>query len=200
MQEHTTRRAQLRADLEERLAATAKVHWPLDRMLPGVRAIPQIEEEAPRALLAAERKKWADEQRKADEESALARIDGLVRLDSEASVRFERGKLSFLIDEQEVARVFLAEQEAPLVEAQWRCVALDLQSSGKGDAKRLVDRLRRVATVADPALAAQIITIGDALAELTAVLRDDEEQLHELTCHLFNLTAEERSLVESGVR
>jgi hypothetical protein len=200
MQEHTTRRARLRADLEERLAATATKTWPLEKLLHGVRPMQQIDEEAPTTLLPADRKKWGDEQRKADEESALARIDGLIRLDSEASVRLERGKLSFLIDDQEVARVFLAEEEAPLVGAQWRSVALDLQPSGKGDAKRLVDRLRRVATTDDSALTAQIISTGSDLAALTAVLREEEEELHELTCHLFNLTAEERLLVERGLR
>ena len=127
---------------------------------------------------------------------ALARIDGVIGPAAEADVLLERGKLSFRIDEQEVARVFVTAAEAPLVEAQWRSTALDFQPSGKGDAKRLVDRLRRVATTADPAVTEQIIAIGAELAKLTSVLRDDEEQLHELTCLLFNLSDEERSLVE----
>jgi actin-like ATPase involved in cell morphogenesis len=77
---------------------------------------------------------------------------------------------------------------------------LEFQPSGKGDAKRMVNRLRRVATAAPPALAEQIITIGANLANLTAVLRDDETQLHELTCLLFNLSDDERRLVERGTQ
>jgi hypothetical protein len=61
-----------------------------------------------------------------------------------------------------------------------------------------VKRLRRVALSADEALSKQIIALGDALAKLTAVLRDDEASLHELTCHLFRLSSEERQLVEAG--
>lgn len=199
MQQRRTERVELRADLDERLAATARTSWPLEKLLPSVRAIPEIEEAAPRSVPASGRKKWADEERKSDEEAALARIDSLIHAASEATVLLERGKLSFLIDGQEVARVFVSDDEAALVEAQWRSVALDFQPSGSGDAKRLIDRLRRVATAADPAVAEQIIATGDKLAKLTAVLRDDEEQLHELTCILFNLSNEERRLVERGM-
>ena len=44
----------------------------------------------------------------------------------------------------------------------------------------------------------QIVALGRELATLTAVLRDDEAQLHELTCLLFDLSDEERALVEKG--
>jgi hypothetical protein len=198
MQERFTRRIELRSDLNERLGSAAKTTWPLDRVLGDVRAIAEIEEKAPRSLPRPELKGWIDEQRKADEESALARIDGGIRLDSIADVTAERGKLSFRIDEQEIARTFLDEHELPLVEAQWRAVSVDFSPTGKGDAKRLVERLRKVVTHANPALRQQIIDIGGELAKLSDVIRDDEQQLHEMTCFLFKLTPEERKLVEQG--
>jgi hypothetical protein len=77
-------------------------------------------------------------------------------------------------------------------------VALDFEPTGKGDAQRLVARLRRVAMTADPAVAAQIVALGNKLARLTLALRNDETQLHELTCLLFNLSDDERRLVEQG--
>lgn len=197
MQERYTRRVELSAALSERLGAAARSTWPLEKLLPDVRSATQIDEEAPKHILPSERKAWTDEQRATDEEAALARIDGLIHADSEAAVELREGKLSFLIDEQEVARVFVSEAEAPLIEAQWRTPALDFQPTGKGDAKRLIERLRRVAAAAEPALADQIVAIGQELGTLTAVLRDDEAQLHELTCLLFNLSDEERRLVES---
>lgn len=198
MQERSTLRVTLRGDLDERLEATARTNLPLERVLAEVRAMPAIEDSAPIKLPKAGRRAWADAQRRSDEEAALARLDGMIHAASEADVRLDRGKLTFRIDEQEVARLFVSDAEAPLIEAQWRAVALDFAPAGKGDAKRLVDRLRRVATAADPATADQIVEIGSKLAELDAVLRDDEAQLHELTCHLFNLTDEERRLVEAG--
>ena len=197
MQQRRTERVDLRADLQERLAATARVVWPLEKLLPDVRPVPAIEETLPKSVVPSARKQWVDDQRKADEEAVLARIDGIIRLDSACEVVLERGKLSCLIDGQEVARVFVSDAEAALVAAQWRCVALDFAPGGKADAKRLTDQLRRVATSADAALSAQIIGIGGQLSELTDVLRDDEAQLHELTCELFGLSSDERSLISA---
>lgn len=198
MQERRTRQVGLRAELEERLGAAAKSSWPMERILPGIRSIAEIEETAPKALKPSERKIWVDEQRKDDEESALARIDGLIGLDSIGEVAAERGKIAFLIDEQEVARTFLDEDQMPLIEAQWRATAVGFAPTGKGDAKRLVDKLRKVVTEAEPALRQQIIDVGGELASVSDVIRDDEDQLHEMTCFLFGLDAEERRLVEAG--
>jgi hypothetical protein len=196
MQERRTRQVELRSALNERLAATARVNWPLEKILPNVRSIAAIEAEVPKSVPRPGVKKWVDERRKEEEEAALAEIDGVIQLDSAATVVLNEGKLSFRIDEQEVARVFVSDEEATLVEAQWRAVAIDFEPTQKGDAKRLIDRLRKVAVTAEAAVGKQIIGIGKELADLSAVLRDDEEQLHEMTCYLFKLTDEERRLVE----
>lgn len=198
MQERRTDRVSLKADLKERLAAAARVTWPLEQLLPDVRAIPDIEQTLPRSVPSTERKRWVDEQRAADEETALARIDGAIRLDSVFEAQLVRGKLAFLIDEQEVARVFVSEEQEALVAAQWRAVALDFQPGGRTDAKRLIDQLRKVVVTAPPALAAQIIDIGAKLASLSEVIQDDERQLHELTALLFNLSDEEERMVLRG--
>jgi hypothetical protein len=199
MQQRKTNQVDLRARLAERLGATARMKWPLEKLLPDVRSVAAIEAEAPAAIRPADRKKWVDDQRAADEEAALARIDSAVRLDSEVLVALADGKLAFLIDEAEVARVFVGQAESALVEAQWRAVALDFLPSGKGDAKRLIDRLRSVAVSAEPAVAEQIVAIGAKLHQLSDVIRDDEAQLHELTCQMFNLSDEERALVENSM-
>ncbi len=198
MQERRTRQMDERAALAERLAATSRPPLPLDRLLPDVRPVPEIEADAPRRIPASERKAWVDEERAGQEEAALARIDGLIRPASALTVAADGGCVRLLIDEVEAARLFVSAEQATLVEAQWRAVALEFASTGKGDAKRLLDRLRRVALQAEPALAAQIVALGTRLGELDAVLRDDEAELHELTCRLFGLTAAERALVEAG--
>jgi hypothetical protein len=198
MQQRHTDRINRRAALEERLASTARTRWSLDRLLPTVRPVPAIEEAVPNSVPLADRKRWVDDQRKADEEAALAGIDGMIRLDSELQVVLADGKLTFLIDDREAARLFVGDAEAALLAAQWRSVALDFAPRGHGDARRLVDRLRYVATSAEPAVAEQIIAIGDQLATLGSVIADDECDLHEMTCRLFALTPEERRLVETG--
>lgn len=198
MQERRTRRVELRAALDERLLSTASTTWPMERILPQVRSISGIEQSAPTSLPASQRKSWTDEQRKGDEETALARIDGLVKLDSQADVVADKGKLSFRIDQQEVARTFLSDDELALVEAQWRAVAVEFAPTGKDDASRLVNKLRKVVTTADASVREQIIGIGVELARLSDVIRDDERDLHEMTCHLFGLTDEERRLIDQG--
>ena len=198
MQTRRTDRVSRRADLDERLAATARVRWPLENILADVRSVTQIEESAPRSITLHDRKQWVDEQRQADEESSLARIDGLIRLDTTCEVALVRGKLSFLIDEIEIVRAFVGDDEAALIEAQWRAVALDFQPSGKGDAKRLIGQLRKVVIAAPPALTAQIIAIGGELHALSAELQEDERHLHELTALLFNLSPDEERMVKQG--
>lgn len=197
MQERRTRRVNLRAQLDDRLSSTSRAPWPLERILPSVRSIAAIEAAVPNSVPPTEHKKWIDEQRKADEEAALAEIDGNIRVSSQGEVELAEGRLAFAIDDVEVVRAFVSDEEAALVEAQWRSVALDFQPSGKSDAKRLVDKLRRVAVTADPAVEQQIIGIGQELAALTDVLRDDEKDLHELTSIMFNLSDDEKRLVES---
>jgi hypothetical protein len=198
MQERRTAQVDEEAELEERLARTARRNWPLDHILPDVRSIAAIEEAMPRSVRPRDRKGWSDDERKADEEAALARIDAMIRPDSEFTVTLAKGKLSFLIDDREAAFAFVGDAEGPLVEAQWRAVAISFTPTGKDDAGRLVSRLRRVATEAAAAVAEQIIAIGRRLADRAAVIRDDEKQLHDMTCALFKLTPEEKLLVERG--
>lgn len=198
LQQRSTQRIELLADLDERLAATARSNLPLERLLADVDPILTIEQAVPKSIPATGHKAWVDDERKAQEEAALARLDGLIRLDSEMSVELAKGKLSFLIDDQEAARLFVEPKEAELVKAQWLRIAVDFTPKAKGDGKSLIDRLRKLALKAEPAVEKQIIEIGKTLSDLSEVLRDDEAQLHELTCELFGLTPEERRLVEAG--
>lgn len=198
MQQRFTQRVELRADLEERIGAAPRKTWPLEDLLPDVRGVAAIQEDAPESLPKSELKAWVDERRKEDEESALAVIDSTIRVDSGFSTSLVRGKLSFLVDDIEVARAFVSPEQEAIVHTQWRAVALDFAPGGKGDAKRLVDRLRKVVVEAPDALRDQIIAIGEELDKLGGVIADDEKQLHELSAALFNLTAEEEELVMRG--
>ncbi len=198
LQEAHTAQVRGRARLEERLSATSRARWPLERLLAAVRPIPEIEQAMPRSVPPSERKRWVDELRSADEEAALAAIDGLIRLDSAFEVVLADGKLALLIDDQEAARVFVSDEESALLAAQWRAAVLAFQPRGKDDARRLIDRLRHVAARAEPAVAEQIVAIGEELTAIGAAITTGEAELHEMTCTLFGLTPEERRLVEAG--
>lgn len=198
MQQHFNRRVQLRADLNERLGSIARRTLPLEELLPEVRAVAAIADEAPKSLPIAELKKWTDERRQEEEEAALARIDALLAPESALEVTLERGKLALTIDEVEAARLFVSPEQEELIATQWRAFALSYTPSGKGDGKRLIDGLRKVVMEAPSALREQILAIGRKLVELGAVIADDERQLHELTATLFGLSPEEETMVLRG--
>ena len=199
LQENHTERVRLKAGLDERLSSVAITTWPLERILPDIRSIEELEHEVPRSVPQADRKAWIDERRALDEEASLDRIDGLIRADSSADVTHDDdGRIGFRIDEQEIARVFVDEDEIPLVLAQWRGHALAFEPSGRSPAKSLVNKLRKVVLAAPDAVGRQIVDRGARLAELSATIAADERALHEITARLFNLTDEEERLVLAG--
>ena len=198
MQDGYSARVETRADLDARLARTPRTKQQLEWLLPDVRSIAALEAETPKSVKPADRKKWIDEQRAADEEAALARITGVIRPDSSFEAMVIRGELQFHVDGVAVAKAFVVEAEEALLLAQWQCVALTFDGSGKNAGKKLIEQLRKVARTADTAIAEQIIALSGKLGEQTTSLQADEQELHELTCRLFNLTPEERALVEQG--
>lgn len=198
MQQRITSQAEERARLEELLAACARSTLPLDRLLEDVRPLREIEETVPRSLRPAARLGCIAAERSAQEEAALARIDAILGPASLLSVAEAPGRLAFCVDEAEIARMFVTAEQQPLVAAQWRATAIGFTPVGKGDADRLLERLRRLVLDADVAVREQIVALGASLGRRAEVLRDDEEQLHELTCALFGLSEEERRLVERG--
>ncbi len=198
MQTGYTQRVETRADLDARLARTPRTKQPIEWLLSDVRSMAIIEASVPKSVRSPDRKKWADDQRAGDEETALARIAGVIRLDSTFDAEIKRGELRFLVDGEPVASAIVATSEEALVLAQWQSVALTFEAGGKDDGKKLVERLRNVARTADPAIRDQIVQLSTDLGTQTQQLRGDERELHELTCRLFKLTPEERALVERG--
>lgn len=198
MQSRYTERVETRADLDIRLARTPRAKQPLEWLLPDVRSIAALENETPKSVRPPDRKKWADDQRAGDEESAFARIGGMIRIDSNYDAEIIRGELRFLIDGATVATAIVSPAQEALLLAQWQSVALTFEAGSKDGGKKLIERLRNVARTADPDTADQIVSLSAALGTQTRQLRDDERKLHELTCRLFDLTPEERALVERG--
>jgi len=155
-------------------------------------------QKTPKSVRPADRKKWIDNKRAGDGEAAFARITGVIRLDSAFDAAVRRGELQFCVDGIAVAKAIVSPSEEALLLAQWRCVALTFEAGGKDDGKKLIERIRIVARTADPAIAEQIVSLSVKLGKQTATLQDNERELHELTCRLFDLTPEERALVERG--
>lgn len=198
LQQGYTRRETLLCGLSDRTGRLGQRNKPHEWLLPAVRPIAELDAVHRPRMVVEDRRALARRLYKEDVEAALAKVDDLIRLDSTMEAIFEDGELRFLVDDAVAAGgVYLDEPTGALVLAQWQNVALTFEPTGKGDAKRLVDRLRKVATDAPPELSRQIIERQQQLSELTTELKLLESQLHAMTCELYRLSPEERRLVES---
>jgi hypothetical protein len=196
LQSAHTRRMALRTGIAERLGAVARRRQPHEWLFTEVQSKVEILRDAPR-LDRRDQLAWVDARYEEQIETALARIDSLIRLDSTFEAAFEDGELRFLIDEIPAIRgIYLNEDRGKFLAAQWQVIALAFEPDSNGNAKRLTDQLRNIGFEAPDALRAQIIDRQAELVQLSATLRTLEADLHEITCQLFALTPEERALVE----
>ncbi len=197
LQAATTERERLRRALADRLARVSRQSRPHAWLLPDVHDRDRIAAKRPAAVDAREKESWVDQREREQVEEALARVDNAIRLDSRVEAGLVDGELRLSVDGAVVASAYVDAAAAPFLLAQWQLAALAFEPRGKSDGRRLVDALRKVGTRAEPELRDQIIERQATLAELTATLNALEADLHELTCRLFGLTAEERRRVEA---
>lgn len=197
LQTGTTERDRLLSALAERLERVSRKPRPHDWLLRDVPSPERIAAKRPGTLDARDTKSWVDKRAAEFLEAALARVDAAIRLDSRLAAELVDGELRLLVDGAPVASAYVEADAAPFLLAQWQLVALTFEPKGKTDGKRLVDALRKVGTDAEPALRDQIIERQGALAALSADIAVLEAQLHDITCRLFGLTADERRRVEA---
>ena len=191
-----TRRRDLLVACEARLGVLARARKDERWLWPDLRTAKDIEPEAPRALRAAvDRRRWAREQ--LDEAIALrtealqARLDTSRRL----SARFADGELRLLADGAPIlSNIFLGDDEGRLIEAYWRWLLL---SGTTRDADALAKALRRPPAEADIPAAVQFVARVAELQTQTETLETLEAEMNEDLFGLYDLTPEERALVEN---
>lgn len=191
-----TRRRDLLAACEARLGVLARARKDERWLWPDLRTAKDIEPEAPRALRAAvDRRKWAREQ--VDEAIAL-RVEALqARLDTSRrlTARFADGELRLLADGAPIlSNIFLGDDEGRLIEAYWRWLLL---SGTTRDADTLAKALRRPPAEADTPAAVQFVARVAELQVQTETLETLEAEMNDDLFGLYDLTPEERALVEN---
>ena len=103
------------------------------------------------------------------------------------------------MDEQNVIdRVFVDENDGSFLLAQWQQVADTFSITDKAKAKSLVARLRRIVETDNKALRTQVVELHNQIAGLKVDLADTENQINELMYEAYELTEDERRLVENG--
>ena len=134
-----------------------------------------------------------------DEALAYTTIEEALHPDVLLDARFDDGELRLLADGAPlVSGIFLNKDEGPFIAAQWngKCDAFKI-TSGK-NAKRLVTDLRRLIETDNAALIAQVVALQEEIRNVTADIAALEAQTNEQLYALYQLTADERAMVEAG--
>ena len=93
--------------------------------------------------------------------------------------------------------VFLDEQEAPFVAAQWRQACRRTRVTETFGGKRLAALLLNLRKASNPALRKQVVDLDAKAQRLEIEIAKREEEMNALVYRLYGLSEEEIALVES---
>lgn len=197
LQQRWTERRGLLQAAQERLSVLARARHEARWLWPDLPNLPDMIERAPKALTTPqEQREWAeetlDEMEAAKLEELRAALDSGERLTAEfrdGELRLNAGGTAVL------SRIYLDAQAGRLAEAHWRLLLLAREQN---DAERLAKELRRPPAETDSPAATQFIERVERLRTETEAIENCERELNERLFALYNLSAEERLLVESG--
>ncbi len=153
---------------------------------------------APAALkLAADRRKWADEQIDEREAGKLEELQAALDSGRRLEAIFQEGELRMIASGTTIlSKIYLDENAGRLAEAHWRLLLL---SRKWREAGRLAAELRRPPAAVASQAATQFIERVNRLAQETLAISAGERDMNERLFALYDLSAEERLLVESGM-
>lgn len=155
-------------------------------------------DKTPKALDAAEALDWAKHEYKQEIDSRMAAINARLSGEPMLEALLDNGELKFLIDGISVIdKVFVDEDEGPLILAQWKAVGSTIRITGKDPAKRLCAALRKLVVTTNEAQIKQIIKLQKEVSALEASIAVQERELNEFTYQLYKLTDDEIKMVEN---
>jgi hypothetical protein len=103
----------------------------------------------------------------------------------------------FVGDHCVISGVYVSDQEAPLVLAQWRQRARDTFVSDSVNATKIVEWLLDLKITENEALIQQIRDLNHGLEKLKGKIHDVERTLDDLLYKLYALNDDERMMVEA---
>jgi len=128
----------------------------------------------------------------------LAAIDMRLYQGAALSAAQSTGELRFLVDGVPVIKdVFVHEEDADFLAAQWRHVARSTNVTEKFTAKKLVGALEKVRKTENTALCNQVIRLDREIRTLGEEIEAAETAMNTLAYSLYDLTEEERKMVEA---
>jgi Eco57I restriction-modification methylase len=140
----------------------------------------------------------------ASEERLAAHLDEMASVMSfgaTMSAALRNGELKFYVhDRCVISGVYVSEREAPVILAQWRQKARDTFVSESVTAAKVVEWLLDLKETENAALIEQVATLNRKLDDLEGQIRQVERALDDLVYDLYELTKEERIMVELDTR
>ena len=111
----------------------------------------------------------------------------------------EYGELKLIADGITlVGGIFLDDEEATFVTAQWRHKVRSTNVTQKFNANRLISLLLKLRKTSNPAIIKQVVKIDADIEALDSEIARAEDDMNQLTYRLYKLTEEEIKLVKGG--
>ena len=197
LQTRWTRRRDLLAAADERLAVIGRSKRGPDWLWPDLPRLDDLIDAAPAALRAkVDRKTWAEERLKQAQDDRLAALQAVLDTGRPLAAGFQDGELLLTSGGATVLRGIYLESEAEgrLAASYWRFLSL---RQNWAEAAGLAAQLLRPPVEHDKPAARQFVERVDALARETSATASEEQAMNERLYALYGLTNAERLLVEN---
>ena len=131
----------------------------------------------------------------------LAAIELRLYAGAALSAAQSTGELRFLVDGVPVIKdVFVHEEDADFLAAQWWHVARSTNVTEKFTGKKLVGALEKVRKTDNAALKNQVVRLDQEIRRLDQEIEAAEDAMNDLVYGLYDLTDDERKMVEADRR
>lgn len=201
LQDLHTRRRDLLLRIDKRLESTQCENEKQDEgwFWADVKPLKAFKKDAPPELKGRELTAWAKLQRKLKLTSHLEQMNPMLRPGVKLTVANDYGELKLMADGTALIEgIFLDEEEATFIAAQWRQKIRRTNVTQKFDANRLISLLLKLRKTSNPAIMKQVVEIDADTKALDSEIARAEDDMNQLTYRLYKLTEEEIRLVEGG--
>ncbi len=164
-----------------------------------VETVATIKKTAPPELKGKALAEWAKLQRELKLTAYMDRINAMLQPGVRLTVENDMGELRVLANGAALIEgIFVDDDEAAFIAAQWRHKARQTNVTEKFDAKRLLGLLLKLRKTDNDAICKQVVKIDADIQALDEQIARAETDMNALTYKLYGLTDDEVRLVEEG--
>ncbi len=197
LQKSWTKRRDLFEEANARLSTLGRRTYSARFLWPGPDGLPDIETlklQAPKSMtMATEKTKWSKAKFEELEEARIETLQGFLDAGLPLTVSFAKGELAMTSEGRVVFnKIYLDAKEGKLADVYWRFLILGQPK----DAKSFARDLARIPSGPETPAAKQFTQRVETLINATDKIRNLEAEMNEMLYDLYNLSADERTLIE----